>query len=195
MKLIKIFMLVFFSSVSLTFAQTKWDFDKSHTTIGFSVTHLIIAEVDGNFKSFNGSVTTNDNNFENAQVKFSADVNSINTQNDKRDRHLKSDDFFNAKKFPQVTFKSKSFNKVDDKNYKMVGNLTIRGITKEITLDVKLNGIIKDPWGNTRAGFKITGEINRFDYGLKWNKLMEAGGAVVSKTVDIVINAELKKQA
>lgn len=188
-------MLVFFSSVSLTFAQTKWDFDKSHTTIGFSVTHLIIAEVDGNFKSFNGSVTTNDNNFENAQVKFSADVNSINTQNDKRDRHLKSDDFFNAKKFPQVTFKSKSFNKVDDKNYKMVGNLTIRGITKEITLDVKLNGIIKDPWGNTRAGFKITGEINRFDYGLKWNKLMEAGGAVVSKTVDIVINAELKKQA
>jgi len=193
MKTIKVFLLVLFSATSLTLAQTKWVFDKPHTNVGFSVTHLLISEVEGNFKKFTGSVLTNDDNFENALVEFSVDVNSINTGNSKRDNHLKSDDFFNVKKFPKLVFKSKSFKKVGNNKFKMVGDLTIRGNTKEVELDVKLNGIIKDPWGTTRAGFRISGEINRFDFGLKWNKLLEAGGAVVSKEVNIIINAELKK--
>ncbi len=193
MKNIKILLLVFFLTISIVSAQTKWKFDKAHTNIGFSVTHLVITDVEGNFKKFGGTVITNGDNFENAQVEFWADVNSINTENEKRDKHLKSDDFFNAEKFPKLTFKSKSFTKVGENKYKMVGDLTIRGITKEVELDVIHNGTIKDPWGNTRAGFKITGEINRFDFGLKWNKLMEFGGAVVGKTVRLNINTELKK--
>ncbi len=194
MNKLKLFLALLLAIVSHSFAQTKWKFDKAHTNIGFSVTHLVITEVEGKFKKFKGSVITDGNNFENAKIEFSADVNSISTGNKKRDNHLKSDDFFNAAKFPKLTFKSKSFKKVSDNKYKLVGDLTIRGITKEVTLDVTLNGIIKDPWGGTRAGFKITGEINRFDFGLKWNKLIEAGGAVVGKTVRIIINAELKKQ-
>ena len=181
-------------TATLTFAQTKWTFDKSHSKIGFNVTHLIIAEVDGYFKNFDVTVETSGDDFSNAQIQFSADTKSIFTDNENRDNHLKSDDFFNAEKFPKLTFKSNSFTKVSGNKYKLIGDLTIRDVTKEVTLDVKFNGTVKDPWGNTKAGFKITGEINRFDYNLKWNTLMEAGGAVVSKEVTFDINVELQKQ-
>ncbi|PKL89552.1 MAG: polyisoprenoid-binding protein, partial [Ignavibacteriae bacterium HGW-Ignavibacteriae-2] len=127
----------------------------------------------------------------NAKIEFTVDINSINTDNEKRDQHLKSDDFFNAEKFPKMLFKSKSLKKESGKNWKMVGDLTIRDVTKEITLDVKFNGTIKDPWGNTRAGFKLTGELDRFDYNLKWNSALETGGLVVSKEVEITANIEL----
>ncbi len=193
MKNIKSIFLILLLVSTVIAAQTKWKFDKAHTTIGFSVTHLVITEVEGKFKKFGGKIITPGDDFENAQVEFWADVNSISTENKKRDKHLKSDDFFNAEKFPKLTFKSKSFKKVGEKKYKLVGDLTIRDKTKEVELDVTHNGTIKDPWGNTRAGFKIEGEINRFDFGLKWNKLMELGGAVVGKTVRIKINTELKK--
>ena len=184
---------VLFLTATLTFAQTKWTFDHAHSKIGFGVTHLIISEVEGNFKDFEGEVVAKDDDFQGADVWFTVNTKSIDTDNEQRDNHLRSDDFFNAEKYPEMTFKSKSFKKVSDKKYELVGDLTIRGITKEVTLDVKHNGTVVDPWGNTKAGFEVTGEINRFDYGLKWNALMEAGGAVVGKTVDLNIDIELTK--
>ena len=184
--------LVLFAVLSLN-AQTKWSVDKAHSKVQFTVTHLIISEVTGQFKSFDGNIESSKDDFTDAKIDFTMDVNSISTDNDARDKHLKSDDFFNAEKFPKITFKGKSIKKVDAKNYKLVGDFTIRDITIEITLDVVYNGSIKDPWGNTKAGFKVKGEINRFDYNLKWNSLMEAGGAVVGKTVAMVIDLELQK--
>jgi polyisoprenoid-binding protein YceI len=181
--------------LSTNFAQTtEWAIDKSHSKVGFSVTHMLIAEVDGTFKNFDGKIVTEGESFENASISLTVDINSISTDNEKRDNHLKSDDFFNAEKYPEMTFVSKKFTKVDDKNYVLVGDLTIRDVTKEVKLDVVMNGLITDPWGNTRAGFKLTGEVNRFDYNLKWNKVMEAGGLIVGETVTIKANIELIKQ-
>ena len=193
MKSLKIAILLL-AAASFSFAQTNWSIDKSHSKIGFSVTHLVITEVEGKFKNFEAKITTANENFDGASIEFTADVNSIDTYNEKRDQHLMSDDFFNAEKFPKLIFKSKSFKKVDDKNYKLVGDLTIRDITKEVTLDAKYGGTITDPWGNTKAGFKINGDINRFDYGLKWDAAIETGGLVVSKEVKLIINLELNKQ-
>lgn len=193
MKKIQIFTIALFLLTTAMFAQTKWEFDKSHSKIGFSVTHLVISQVEGNFKNYSGTITTESDNFENAKVAFEADVNSIFTDNEKRDAHLQSPDFFDAKNFPKLTFESTSFKKVKDGQFIMVGNLTIRGITKEVSLDVKYNGTIKDPWGNTKAGFNISGEINRFDYGLKWNAAIETGGLVVSENVKLNIDVELAK--
>ncbi|MBK7104884.1 MAG: YceI family protein [Ignavibacteriae bacterium] len=192
MKTIKIAVMVFLLA-GISFAQTNWGLDKSHSKIGFSVTHMIITETEGQFNSFDVKVVSKNDNFEDAQIDFSADVNSIDTDNEKRDAHLKGDDFFSAEKFPKMTFVGKSFKKVSDKNYKLVGNLTIRDVTKEVTLDVKYNGTVKDPWGNTKAGFKVSGEINRFDFGLKWNAALETGGLVVSEDVTLNINLELNK--
>ncbi len=174
-------------------AQTKWQIDKVHSRVQFTATHLIISEVTGEFKNFDGDIETNGDDFSNAKVNFTVDVNSINTDNQQRDNHLRSDDFFNAQKFPKMTFAGKSMQKAGDNKYKLFGDLTIRDVTKEISLDVIYNGTVKDPWGNTKAGFKIVGELNRFDYNLKWNVLMEAGGAVVGKVITITINLELQK--
>lgn len=180
-------------TTSTTEAQTKWNFDASHTKVEFTVQHLLISEVTGNFKLFEGIVFSPSEDFTNSDIQFSVDIASINTDNIDRDNHLKSDDFFNAEKFPKMIFKSTSFKKVDGKNYKLSGNLTIRDITKPITFDVVYNGIANDPWGNTKAGFKLTGKISRFDYNLKWNALTEVGGAVVGETVEITAKVELDK--
>ena len=128
--------------------------------------------------------------FSNAKISFSANVASISTDNDQRDGHLKSDDFFNSEKYPQMTFKGTSFRKIKDNKYQLKGDLTIRDVTKPVTFDVTYGGTMKDPWGNTHAGFKATTTINRFDYNLKWNTLTEAGGAVVGKDVEIKVNVE-----
>lgn len=181
--------------VSINFAQTEWAFDKSHSNVSFSVTHMLISEIEGDFRSFEGKIITEDDSFENAEIFLTVDLNSIDTDNENRDNHLKGDDFFNADKYPKMTFTSNKFNKVNDKNYELWGDLTIRDITKEVKLDVVMNGIITDPWGNTRAGFKLSGELNRFDYGLKWNNLMEAGGLIVGETITITANIELIKQS
>jgi polyisoprenoid-binding protein YceI len=174
-------------------AQTKWNFDASHTKVEFTVQHLLISEVTGNFKIFDGSVLSPSEDFTNSDIQFSVDIASINTDNTDRDNHLKSDDFFNAEKFPKMIFKSTSFTKVSGNKYQLNGNLTIRDITKPVTFDVVYNGIANDPWGNTKAGFKLRGEISRFDYNLKWNALTEIGGAVVGETVEIVAKVELDK--
>ncbi|KAF0148909.1 MAG: YceI family protein [Ignavibacteria bacterium] len=178
---------------TLTNAQTAWKIDKSHSNVGFSVSHLIISDVTGQFKSYDGTIEFSKEDLSDAKINFSIDVASINTDNEGRDKHLKSDDFFNAEKFPKITFAGKSIKKVDGKKYKLTGDFTMRDVTKTITLDVIYNGIVKDPWGNTKAGFKVTGELNRLEYGLKWNNLMETGGAVVGKDVTITVNLELNQ--
>lgn len=194
MKTLKMALTLLLVTFSLTFAQTNWAFDKAHSKIGFSVSHLVITDVEGNFKEFDGTITTDGDNWENAKVEFTAEVASIDTDNEKRDEHLKSDDFFNAEKFSQLKFVSKSFEKVDDNEYKMVGDLTLRDVTKEVELEVELNGTVVDPWGNTKAGFDLEGEINRFDYGLKWSKTLETGGLVVGEEVEIIGKLQLVKK-
>lgn len=176
-----------------TNAQTNWSVDNSHSNVKFTITHMVVSEVEGYFKTYNGKVTTTTDDFQDAKIDFTVDVNSINTDDEKRDGHLKSDDFFNAEKFPTMKFKSTSFKKVNGKNYVLEGELTIRDVTKKVKFDVVYNGTVKDPWGNTKAGFKIKTKINRFDYGLKWSAAVEAGGLVVSNEVEIAINLELKK--
>jgi len=183
--------LFLFGLISLN-AQTKWTVDKDHSSVKFSVTHLVISEVTGEFKSYDGSIEASNDDFKDAKINFTVDVASINTDNSKRDTHLKSDDFFNAEKFPKITFKGKSLEKIGDDKYRLVGDFTIRDVTKEITLDVVYNGTIK-AFGSTKAGFKITGSVNRFDYNLKWNTLTELGGVVVGKTVNLIVNLELIK--
>jgi polyisoprenoid-binding protein YceI len=192
MKKINLLLVLVLFSASL-FAQTKWTVDKAHSKVQFSVAHMVISDVTGNFKNFDTYVETNGDDFENAKIDFWADVNSINTENEGRDKHLKSDDFFNAEKFPKITFKGKSMKKVGEGKYQLTGDFTMRDVTKQITLDVVFRGMVKDPWGNTKAGFKITGEVNRFDYGLKWNGLVETGGLVVGKTVSLIVDLELQK--
>jgi polyisoprenoid-binding protein YceI len=155
---------------------------------------MVISEVEGQFHNYEGTIVSDGEDFTNAKINISIDVNSIDTDNEKRDTHLKSDDFFNAEKFPQIKFVSKSMTKIDDKNYKVVGDFTMRDVTKEIELNARLNGFVKDPWGNTRVGFKLSGGINRFDYNLKWSNTLETGGLIAGKDVELVINIELIKK-
>ncbi len=194
MKTLKIIAVLLILTVSSTLAQSTWKFDKAHSRVGFSVSYLVITDVEGNFEEFEGTITSIGDDFQDATIEFSAEVSSINTENEKRDSHLQSDDFFNAENFPKLMFKSKSFKKIDDKNYKLVGDLTMRDVTKEVELDIVFNGIVNDPWGNTKAGFALKGEVNRFDYNLKWNKTVEAGGLIVSDEVTILANLTLIKQ-
>jgi len=176
-----------------TKAQTIWIIDHSHSQVMFTVSHLVIAEITGSFKKFSGNIKSSEADFTDAQIDFTIDVNSVNTDNEMRDNHLKGDDFFNADKYPKMVFKGKSFKKVSGNKYQLTGELTIRDVTKTITLDVTYAGTVLDPWENTKAGFKIKGTINRFDYNLKWNNLTDAGGAVVGEDVEITVNLELAK--
>jgi polyisoprenoid-binding protein YceI len=176
--------------ISKSEAQTKWTLDNAHTGVKFTVTHLVISEIEGAFKSFTGSMTATKPDFSDAQIDFSVDIASINTDNEMRDTHLKADDFFNAEKFPKMIFKSISMNKLSGNKYELTGNLTIRDVTKKVKFAVTYGGTVKDPWGNVKAGFKATATINRLEYGLKWNTVTEAGGAVVGSDVTIIINAE-----
>jgi polyisoprenoid-binding protein YceI len=189
-----LFMLAGLLSIGQSYSQDKWVVDKSHSNVKFSVTHLVISEVEGNFKSFNGSITGSKPDFSDAQIDFTVDVASINTDNEMRDNHLKSDDFFNAEKFPVMTFKSTSFKKSGDKKYTLNGDLTIRDVTKKVKFDVTYFGQTKDGRGTMKAGFKASTTINRLDYNLKWNKMTEAGGAVVSSDVTIMLNLEFGLQ-
>jgi polyisoprenoid-binding protein YceI len=181
-------------SVSLHSSQTdKWTLDKAHTNVKFSVTHLVISDVDGSFKTFDGTMESSKPDFSDAKISFSAEVASINTDNEKRDGHLKSPDFFDATKYPEIKFTSTSFVPLGDNKYTLVGNLTIRDVTKPVTFDVKYGGTAKSFDGGIHAGFKATSKIDRFDYNLKWNAATEAGGAVVGKEVDITLNVDFKK--
>jgi polyisoprenoid-binding protein YceI len=195
MRKINLFLTILvFSAASLS-AQTNWSVDKFHSKVGFSVSHMVITDVDGFFKDYDAKVTTNGDDFSTANIEFTVNTASIFTDNEGRDKHLRSDDFFNAEKFPKMTFKGKSMKKVGDNKFKLVGDLTIRDVTKQVELDVRYNGMVKDPWGNTKAGFKVTGEINRFDYNLKWNTAIETGALVVGREVELVIDLQLVKKS
>jgi len=172
------------------FAQTKWNADVVHSSVKFTVEHLVISEVEGSFKTFSGTMTADKSDFQGAAIDFTVDVNSISTDNNMRDTHLKSDDFFNVQKYPKMTFKSTSFKKVAGNKYTLTGNLTLRDVTKSVKFDVTYGGTAKDGYGNTKAGFKATAVINRFDYGLKWNNLTEAGGMTVGKDITIDLRLE-----
>jgi polyisoprenoid-binding protein YceI len=185
------------TAVSAT-AQVNWKVDASHSKLGFAVTHMMVSEVEGNFKIFNGQVSSKtDMDFTGATVNFTADVNSINTGDEKRDGHLKSPDFFDAEKNPSIIFHSVSM-KPDGKgktSYDLDGDLTMHGITKKVKLNaIGAARVMQDPWGNTKYGFKVSGVINRKDFGLNWNKALEAGGVVVSDEVNISCNIELNKE-
>jgi polyisoprenoid-binding protein YceI len=190
MKKLLLLSMIAFSQVAL-FGQTKWTVDNVHSSVKFTVTHLVISEVEGEFKAYSGSIITSNPDFTDAAIDFSVDVNSISTDNDMRDKHLKSPDFFDVEKYPQMIFKSASFKKLSENKYELIGDLTIHGITKSVKFDATFGGTVKDNRGNTKAGFKATTIINRFDYGLKWNALTEAGGATVGKDVTIEVRLEL----
>jgi polyisoprenoid-binding protein YceI len=172
---------------------TEWKADTYHSKIGFTVTHMLISEVTGRFDKFDITAKSDNPDFMDAVIDFTADAASVNTDNEMRDKHLKSDDFFNAEKYPKITFMSKSIKKIDAKHYKLSGDLTIRDKTKQVALDMLYNGTVKDMYGKDKAGFKVTGTINRKDYGLNWSKTVEAG-AVVSDDVNIIANIEMGRK-
>lgn len=177
---------------TLAAEPSKWTIDKPHSNVKFAVTHLVVSEVEGSFKLFDGSIENTKADFSDAKINFTVDVNSLNTDNDMRDKHLKSDDFFNAEKYPAMKFQSTSFTPVGGNKYKLAGNLTIRDVTKPVVFDVTYGGTV-NMMGKTKVGFKAKTTIDRFDYNLKWNKATEAGGLVVSKEVELVVNVEMNK--
>jgi polyisoprenoid-binding protein YceI len=174
--------------------MAKWITDPAHSEIGFKVKHLVISSVSGKFASFTGEVTADKEDFTDAKISFSADINSITTGADQRDTHLKSADFFDAAAHPQLTFESTKVEKNSDGEYKITGDLTIRGTKKSVVLNAEFGGIQNDFYGNTVAGFELTGKINRKDFGLLWNGITEAGSIVVSDEVKLIIAAEIVKQ-
>jgi polyisoprenoid-binding protein YceI len=180
--------------VSKTNAQnTSWNLDKTHSSVGFSIEHMVVSETTGQFNEFSANVKADKPDFSDAKGDITIQVASIDTKDAKRDGHLKSADFFDAEKNPAIKFEIVQFKQVKDKEYKLVGNLTMHGITKSVTLKAIFGGIIKDPYGNTRTGIKVSGEIDRYEFDLKYNAAMEAGGMVLGKKVNITANIEMTK--
>lgn len=172
-----------------TAVKTKWNVDVAHSGIGFKVKHMMISTVKGAFEDFDATVETEHEDFKDANFSFTAKIDSINTKNNDRDTHLKSEDFFNVAEYPKMKFQSKSFDGAT-----IVGDLTIKDITKEIRLNTDFNGVAVDPYGQTKAGFEITGKINRKDFGLTWSAVTEAGSIVVSDTINLAVDLQFIKQ-
>lgn len=173
-------------------AQTNWSIDKSHSKIGFSVAHMAVSETEGSFKDFSGSLASKSEDFNGAEITFTAKVASINTENERRDGHLKSGDFFDAEKFPEITFKGNLVK--DGAKYKLKGDFTMKGVTKKVEFDVTYGGSINTGRG-TKAGFKLNGTINRQDFGVTWSNKLASGELVVGDDVQIICKIELDKQA
>lgn len=170
---------------------TKWNLDPSHTEVGFKVRHLMVTNVRGQFDKVSGAIELDEKDISKSKVTIDIDAASVNTNEPKRDEHLRSPDFFDVKKFPKLTFVSTAVKKAGKDKLQVVGNLTIHGITKSVTLDVNAPAqSIKDPWGNVKRGFEATTKIKREDFGLTWNKALEAGGVLVGSDVVITIEAE-----
>ncbi len=174
---------------------TQWKIDAMHSEVNFKVRHMMISNVSGNFKKFDGSAESEGDDFTTAKIEFTVDTASINTNSEQRDGHLQSPDFFDAAKYPQIKISGKGLQKVDDENYKLTADVTIKDITNPVTFNVEFGGIDKDGYGQTKAGFTVTGKINRQKFGLTWNAVTEAGSIIVSD--DVNLNAELQfvKQA
>jgi polyisoprenoid-binding protein YceI len=180
-------MLLALGTLSLFAADYR--IDPSHSQVGFSVKHMMVSKVPGKFDSYEGELAFDSKTMQFTKLKGIIDANSVNTENERRDKHLRSADFFDAANHPKVIFEMTSY-KGDADGGKMEGKLTIRGITKPVTLDVELGGLVKDPWGNNRIGFSLSGKINRQEFGLKWNKLLETGGFVVGDSVKLLVDIE-----
>ena len=173
--------------------KTKWALDPTHSEVHFKVKHLVISTVTGSFKAFDGSFEAENDDFSNAQIDFSLDVSSIDTNQGQRDTHLKSPEFFDAEKYPKMTFSSTSFTK-DGDDYDLQGHLTIKDQTKPVKLSVEFGGTATDFYGNEKAGFEITGKISRKEFGLTWDAVTEAGAIVVGDEIKLNINVQFAKQ-
>jgi polyisoprenoid-binding protein YceI len=176
--------------------KTKWAIDPAHSEISFKVKHLMITNVKGVFKDFSASVTTTDNSFVTSDIEFTMHPSSVDTGVADRDNHLRSADFFDVEKYDRISFSGKKAEKGDDENnYVLYGDLTIKDVTKPVKLNVEFAGVMKDPWGNEKAGYTLTGKIVRKDWGLNWNAALEAGGVLVSEEVTLNCDVQLVKQA
>ena len=194
MQTVRLLLLALFTGVSMVGAQTSlWVVDKSHSHVNFAVSHMVVAEVTGRFKDFDVKVIQSGDTFTDSYVEAVIKTASISTDNERRDNHLRSDDFFNAEQFPEITFKSTSVKKTGKNTYNITGNLTIRDVTKPVVLNALYRGEIKDPKGNIKRGVKATTTINRFDFGTKWNAAMESGNLIAGEDVEITLLMEFVK--
>lgn len=175
-------------------STTKWTLDPSHSELQFMVKHLMVSYVTGQFKSFTSVVETDGDDFTTAKIDFAADIDSISTNNEQRDAHLKNGDFFDAENHPQLIFKSERLEKIDNDNYKLFGQLTMRGATRPVVLNAEFGGIVQDPWGNTRTGFTLTGKVNRKEYGVSFSMVSETGGLLLGEDVIVNANVEFVRQ-
>ena len=183
--------LLLFVVIFGSFVQAEqWNIDKAHSSVGFSVRHLVVSKTRGNFNDFTGTLNFDSKDIKNGSVEFTVQTASIDTDNEDRDKHLRSDDFFNVEKFPQMVFKSKKVVKGDGEKYKLIGDLTIRDVTKEVIFEVEFNGVVTDPWGGIRAGFSAESTINRKDFNIKWSQTLDGGGLVVGDDVKIIVEVE-----
>lgn len=173
--------------------KIKWAFDPAHSKVNFKVKHLMISNVRGTFKQFDGEVTTSGSDFADAEVYFKINTGSIETEDEQRNTHLRSADFFDSEKYPEMIFKSASMKDLGDETYELEGTLKIKDIEKPVKLEVEFGGIVKDPWGNEKAGLTVEGKINRKDWDLNWNAMLEAGGVLVGEEVKITCDIELTK--
>lgn len=171
-------------------SKLNWNLDAAHSEVNFKVKHMMITNVNGKFTNFDVKATSENENFENPEIEFTANTASIHTGSEQRDQHLKSADFFDSEKFPELHFKSKSFRKTGDGEYQLDGDMKIKDVVKPVSFKIEHSGLQKDPWGNMKAGFSIEGKINRKDFGLTWNAALESGGVLVSE--DVKLNAEIQ---
>jgi polyisoprenoid-binding protein YceI len=175
--------------------KTTWTIDTAHSHVGFSIKHLMIATVRGSFREVQGSVTVDESDPTTARIDITIPTASVTTADEKRDAHLRSADFFDVERFPNMTFRSKRVERQSGDSFRVVGDLTIRDVTREVVLDVELLGRAKDPWGNEKAGFEATTKIKRGDYGLTWNAALETGGVLVGDKIKITLDISGIKQA
>ncbi len=190
----KLLLFVALSLGSIVVNAQEWNLDTYHSSVNFSITHMVVSEVSGSFKKFSSNVESVKADFLDAKISFTIDANSVNTDNEDRDKHLKGGDFFETEKYPEIKFVSSSIKMINGKTYELKGNLTMHGVTKPVVFQLIFNGVVKDPYGLQRAGFKAKTTIKRTDYGLIWNKTLEAGGVILSDDVDVVVNIELTKK-
>jgi polyisoprenoid-binding protein YceI len=176
-------------------ATTKWVVDPMHSEVQFKIKHLVISTVTGTFRNFEGGATTETDDFDNAEIHFSLDVDSVDTNQEMRDTHLKGADFFDAETYPKIAFKSTSFRKVDDDEYALMGDLTMKGVTKPVTLKAEYGGTAKDAYGNQKLGFEVSGKVNRKEFGLTYNALTETGGLALGEDIKLSANIQLAKAA
>ncbi|MET7038265.1 YceI family protein [Elizabethkingia miricola] len=175
-------------------AKSIWAIDPTHSEIGFKVKHMMFTNVSGKFEEIYVNLENEDDHFETSDITFSAEINSVNTGNLDRDNHLRSTDFFDVEHYSKITFKSTAIKKINEGEFQILGDLTIKNVTQSIALDAEYSGLMKDPWGNTKMGLSINGKINRKDFGLTWNASLETGGVLVGEEIKLTAEIQLIKQ-